>query len=192
MNTTERNVGGSDGARARGWWAQYCHPINGDPATRAQLRRCRTDAEVLTVPGGLALAERLGALGRAPVPDERLRMVLRLARVLAHVKEYNDRHPMRAVGWGGVPGDRKESDAGDKRPKLAEARFRRLLQVERGEEQVSAFARLIAQMGDKVNVTTLARDFLRWDDATKERWAFEYYAAGSAAPRSDNNSEDGQ
>jgi hypothetical protein len=54
--------------------------------------------------------------------------------------------------------------------------------VEDGEEQVDAFIRLIKLLGRTASVPAVARDFLHWNDKTKQSWAFDYYAAGVAAP----------
>jgi CRISPR type I-E-associated protein CasB/Cse2 len=110
---------------------------------------------------------------------------LGLARVLAHVKTNTAVRPMRAAGWQHFPGATGRAAAGDDQPRLAEARFRRLLEVDRGEKLVAAFARLITLLGGEVNVSELARDFLAWDhEAVRRRWAFDYYAAAIATPRS--------
>jgi CRISPR type I-E-associated protein CasB/Cse2 len=117
-----------------------------------------------------------------------MRAALDLSRVLAHVRENSDEHPMRAAGWKHFASDRRESDAGDDRPTLSEVRFKRLLQTDDGEEKVTAFKRLITLLDGKVNVAAISRDFLTWNhpeygDRIRENWAFYYYAAGVAAPR---------
>jgi CRISPR type I-E-associated protein CasB/Cse2 len=94
---------------------------------------------------------------------------------------------MRTLGWKHFPGGRREGGGGEDRPKLAEARFRRLLKSGTGEERVAGFVRLVALLGRKTKVDDLARDFLDWNHPTygprvRERWAFLYYAAGEAAP----------
>jgi CRISPR system Cascade subunit CasB len=94
---------------------------------------------------------------------------------------------MQAAGWRSFPNDRRESDAGEDRPRLSEARFRRLLEVGSGEEQVAAFVRLVRLLDGEMNVAVLATDFLDWTDPVRgervrSRWAFDYYAAGMAAP----------
>lgn len=89
---------------------------------------------------------------------------------------------MRSAGWRRFPGEAKESDAGADAPKLSELRFRRLLQTERGEEQVTAFVRLVQLLGGKIDVARLADDFVFWNDRVKREWAFDYYAAGIAMP----------
>lgn len=175
------------GARALEWWRRLSDPAHGDPGPLARLRRSRSALEAMSVRAAVILAKRLGASHQAAL-DERTRDALDLARVLAHVKEHDPaQHPMRAAGWKRFAGNRKESEAGDDRPRLAEARFRRLLETGDGEEKVAAFVRLVALLGGTVNVEHLANDFLAWShpeygDRVRERWAFFYYAAGEAAP----------
>jgi CRISPR system Cascade subunit CasB len=155
---------------------------------RARLRRARSTLDVLHVTLAVVLARQLGAAPKASrASDWHVRAALDLARVLAHVKAHEGRHPMRAAGWKRFPGDKKESDAGEDRPVLSGARFRRLLETGDDEEKVLAFTRLVALLGGTVNVEQLAGDFLLWNhpehgDRVRERWAFEYLAAGDAAP----------
>jgi CRISPR system Cascade subunit CasB len=174
----------SRGDRALEWWTDHCHPVEGDPATRARLRRCRSTTDALSVPAAMSLARRLGLPRDVDQADDwRVVSGLALARVLAHVDEHDaSRRAMQAAGWKSFPGDRRESDAGEDRPRLSEARFHRLLQAERGEELVTAFTRLVALLDGAVNVPVLAEDFLFWGDRTRHRWAFDYYAAAIAAP----------
>ncbi len=177
------HVGGDTQNRVLGWWKRYCHPTHGDPGIRARLRRCRSSTDTLSIAAAVGLARQL-TWSRMPDAENDWRLIaaLNLARVLAHVTDPDvTRRPMRAAGWQSFPGDRRESDAGDDRPRLSEARFRRLLQTERGEEQVTAFVRLVKLLDGRVNVSALADDFLHWNEQTKRRWAFEYYAAGLAA-----------
>lgn len=179
----------SRGERALVWWKRHCDPLDGDRGTRARLRRCRSTVEALGVPAAIDLARRLGVPRDAPRDDDwRWSVGLDLARVLAHVAAHDpSQRPMRSAGWKKFPGDRRESDAGDDRPRLPEARFRRLLSASRGEEQVTAFIRLVTLLGGTVNVAALAEDFWYWSDRTKRSWAFDYYAAGSATPADSTN-----
>ncbi len=171
------------------WWRQLRDPKHGDPGSLARLRRSRSPLDAMQVPDALVLARRLGAIPHGgTAPDWKVHAALDLARVLAHVRDHDaDQHPMRAAGWKHFVGARRESDAGDDRPVLSEARFRRLLLTGGGEEKVAAFTRLIALLGGTVKVDDLARDFVRWNhpelgDRVRERWAFLYYAASTAAP----------
>jgi len=173
----------SKGEVAREWWLRVCAPDRGDPASRARLKRCRSFVDVLTIPAAVSLARRLGAT-QEPRDERRLETALGLARVLAHVTVNTQISAIRAAGWTEFPGEQAEADAKVK-PRLSEARFRRLLQTGGGEEQVLAFTRLIRMMDGKVRIAELARDYLDWHcDSTRQRWAFEYYAAGVAAPPS--------
>lgn len=181
-------AGDFHGRRALEWWRQHCHPVSGDPGTRARLRRARSRLDLLQISAAADLARRLRAVPPTrAAPDWLLHAALDLARVLAHVKEHELRHPMEAAGWKSFPRDRKESDAGADRPRLSGARFKRLLETGDGDEKVAAFTRLIALLDGAVNVERLASDFLMWNhpehgDRVRERWAFHYFAAGSAAP----------
>lgn len=175
----------SRGEIARDWWSRVCDPASGEPGARARLRRARSSTEALAVPAAVLLARQLGAI-RDPLDERRLESALGLARVLAHVTANTAVSPMRAAGWPSFPGDRRagEADPGA-RPRLSEVGFRRLLQTGSGEEQVSMFVRLVRLLGGEVNVAALSRDYLDWyRDGTRQRWAFEYYAAGEAAPAS--------
>jgi CRISPR type I-E-associated protein CasB/Cse2 len=175
------------GARAFAWWKRLIDPDRGDPGSLARLRRARSTLEALNVPAGASLARRLGA-AHADAPDWRTRDTLDLARLLAHVKEHDAANrPMQAAGWKKFAGDKRESEAGDDRPRLSEARFRRLYETGDGEEKVAAFTRLVALMDGVVKVDALANDFLLWNhpdvgDRVRERWAFDYYHAWTAAP----------
>jgi CRISPR type I-E-associated protein CasB/Cse2 len=174
------------GEHALEWWRYYCDSMRDghDPAVRARLRRCDAPVDAAAIPAAVSLARRVGAFA-AGADDARVTDALNLARVLAHVKEHDAaRTPMRAAGWKTFAGDRKESDAGDDRPLLAEARFRRLLTTGPGEEQVTTFVRLIEILGGTVNVAALSGDFLDWShpwkgDRVRRRWAEEYFAARS-------------
>jgi CRISPR system Cascade subunit CasB len=138
----------------------------------------------MSVPSAVSLVRRLGGGNTdRSANDWTVTEGLNLARVLAHVRDHDPvQRPMRAAGWKVFPEQGSGSEAGGERPLLSEVRFRRLLSAGRGEEQVSAFTRLIAQLGGIVHVPALAEAFWYWNDRTKRQWAFEYYAAGSASP----------
>lgn len=187
--TTRAGAHPSRAARAVTWWKAHCGSADGDPATRARLRRCRSTLDALAVPAAVDLARRLGAVrAGAESPDWLVRGTLDLARVLAHVREHDPaQHPMQAAGWKTFAGARRESEAGEDRPRLSEARFRRLLQIADGEEKAAAFTRLVALLDGRADVGRIAEDFLLWShpergERVREQWAFIYYAAGSAAP----------
>jgi hypothetical protein len=52
------------------------------------------------------------------------------------------------------------------------------------KEKSSGFRRAVAMLGGQANVADLARTILFFDqEETRRRLAFDYYAAGAAAPR---------
>lgn len=174
----------SEGRRASvalDWWMRHCDPLTAGPGTAAQLRRCRTPLETATIPAALDLCRRMRAFDHDQSGQYLIR-VLDLARLLAFVKTRSGLHPMRVAGWRTFAGDRKESEAGDDRPLLSEARFRRLMAAEDGEELVGTFRRLIQLLGNEVNIEVLSADFLKWNhpfqgERIRRTWAEEYYAA---------------
>jgi len=192
----ERQRNKPPGVRAYEWWLDNCAPstergnsfTKHDPAIRARLRRCRSNTDAATIPAAVSLAVRLQALRKDSDPaDPRLDTVLGLARVLAFVTENTPKGPMRAAGWQQFPGENPNSQPAENQPRLAEARFRRLLSMKPGNEQVMGFIRLVTLLDGSVNVAQLSRDFLQWGrDETRRRWAFDYYAAAIAAPSPDD------
>ena len=174
------------GGRALDWWRYYCDPSRDghDPGTRAQLRRCDSPVDAAAIPAAVSLAHRLGTF-KGEGEDWRVTAALNLARVLAHVREHTGELPMRAAGWKTFVGDRTESEAGEDRPRLSEVRFRRLLTTGPGEEQVTAFVRLIALLDATANVAALGDAFLEWEhpyrgERLRKRWAEDYFAARSS------------
>ena len=191
------------GVRSYQWWRDNCQQDFGDdtsdrkpydPAIRAKLRRCSSNTDAAMIPAAVSLAVRLQALRKDVQPwDPAVDAVLGLARVLSFVTENNPKGPMRLACWQQFPGENPKSQLPENQPRLAEARFKRLLGVTPGEEQVAAFIRLVKLLGGSVSVAELSRDFLHWGrEETRRRWAFDYYAASFAAPPSDDisSSED--
>lgn len=155
----------SDAATALAWWnaMQPSAPDGGDRAAAARLRRCATVTEAMQEPATLELFRRLGRNRPEDLPAVAL-----LAAVLAHVRQHVGGAPFaRAVG----PQPPDEAAA------ISALRFRRLLQAQSHDELLTAFRRTVALAGDKANVTDLARALLRWDEATRRRWIFDYWNA---------------
>lgn len=177
-------------SKARSWWRRTCaldEPRESasptwrpDPAVRAKLRRCRDRVEAFMIPEALQLGNTLAPSASV---NDRLGTAIDLARVLAHIKKDNPEHPMRNVGWPSFPRD--TAGEGTERPKLAETRFKRLLQATDGEERVDAFVRLIALMGGQANVREISDAFWWWNHPSgriRQQWAFVYFNAANAAP----------
>ena len=127
-------------------------------ASRARLRRATTPLEVIQEPEALRLIARL--------PNENHDRVAILAGILAFVDVSDDaRRVPRAIG-------RDKLD--DETALMSEGRFRRLLQTD-GDALMDAMRRLVHLTGHKANVYDLSFAVLRWGDAVKRRWIFEYY-----------------
>lgn len=169
------------------WWSRLTDKKSGDAGARARLRRSRSTGDAFGERAALALARRLQSVKPKPSPDR----ALDLARVLVHVREHVSITPMRAVGWKTFPYDRTEAEGGGERPVLSETRFRRLMKAEHdNDELVVAFVRLVRLLDGNCNVARLAEDFLYWGDRSRERMAFEYYAAGSPVSDPSDTSTD--
>lgn len=188
MTASELPAKSGEGQIARAWWGAVISPEKGDPGTRAQLRRCKSPMEALTIPGGVALARRLGAIKRADEEPWRLTAALGLAIVLAYVKEDDrDARLMQRLGWKKFPGAKgDEPPSAEDRPRLSEQRFRRLLLTDE-DGLVPAFSRLVQYLNGGANVSDISESFLGWThpwrgDRIRQRWAFDYYAAGAASP----------
>lgn len=170
---------------ARRWWSRTISDDRRpavDARTRALLRRTHSTAEAMTLPAAIALARDLNRDG-VSINTRDLENAVDLSRVLAHVRRDSKIHPMRKVGWPSFPTGASDAAL----PAMSELRFRRLLQTGDGPPRVSAFTRLVAQLGDEANVAALAEAFWFWnhpDAHVKQQWAFHYFNAANAAPPS--------
>lgn len=155
------------GQIAAAWWRALQPPDDasperrGDRAALARLRRCATVMDAATERASLDLCRKL-ALGEAG-----LKRACLAAAVLAHVRQ--DVRPERVARQLGAQRDGTAA--------MSELRFRRLVQADTADEQLTAFRRLVALAGRKLNVADLAEALLHWDDARRRRWAYAYYDA---------------
>lgn len=166
------------------WWNRYCHPDHGDRAARAKLRRCADWRDAALEPAAHALLRDL-----AIAPDDRFKSqaALELAMVLAHVQATEGRNLMQAAGYKSTPRD--NTPPGDL-PLLSPTRFKRMLKSDRNEI-ARALIRLIQQLGGSANIRDVTVSLLEWNDplrgdGRRRKWAFDYYAARTANPDSDN------
>ncbi len=142
----------------RAWWTANLGARDSGAARglAARLRR-GSDIEILTEPAVHDLSRRLGL--RDPV------RLLRLVRVLAELR-----------GGGGTPLARR---FGGPEPVLSPARFQRLMRAD-GADLTTALIRAIRMLGPDAracDITRLGRDLVIWNDATRTRWAFDYFHA---------------
>ncbi len=169
------------GAALLGWYASLAE----DRGARARLRRAATPDEVIFEP---AFHRLLRSLERAEPPlflmgRERRRALAALAGLAARVREHAPA-PQAAVASAsalarqmGTAGARNSS-AG---PAVSEQRFRRLLTTSHLDDRFFQLARVSHLLGDRIDLLSLADGVFDWDDDPdlRQRWAYDYYAAGS-------------
>lgn len=173
---------------AASWWrsiqdqfADGATNPGGDRAARARLRRA-DQSSALVDPAFFDLHRRLLEAGLVERYD--FDRSLRLALVLAHVRkdeegyEPSGEQPRRR-GFGRAIGAPSfgESDQAALKP----LRFRRLLQAKDDDEMIRQFRRAVDLAGGSVNVRDLANILFFWNDKTRARLAFDYFAAGPAS-----------
>jgi CRISPR system Cascade subunit CasB len=70
---------------------------------------------------------------------------------------------------------------------MSPLRFKRLLAATEDQDLMIAFRRAVALAGKRnIDVGDVAVSLLDWSDRRRMRWAFDYYGAGSAAPKQSN------
>jgi CRISPR system Cascade subunit CasB len=172
-----------DEKRAAARWWRGLQPYGSDGkvnpgADRAALARLRRADLMAAIqePATLVLFRELGRKRPADLPDVAL-----CAAILASVREDRPEHPARTLGPPSM--DRIEQAA------MKPLRFRRLIEAEVLDERLIALRRA-AQLADRrLNVRELAAACLDWSEVRRQRWIFEYYAAGFAAPAAEANLE---
>lgn len=179
------------GRVARDWWrrlqprrsddtgAPKAGGDRGDPAALARLRRASTVAEAMAEEATLDLFRRLG-LTRADTA--RLPRVAVIAMVLAHVREDREHDGERRRSAIEAVGRRTLEDTDSS--KMSPLRFRRLLACrdDDHEDLAREMRRLVQLAGGAINVGDLAESLFFWNERTRNRWAFDYFGAGFAAP----------
>lgn len=170
---------------ARGWWRNLQPDPGGHQGDRgalARLRRATSLAEVLAEEASFDLWRRLPTDRRQP---KRLPRMAVVAHVLAYVREDRSQgengRPLRAIEAVGRCSAEDAHSA-----ILKPLRFRRLLAAREDDELMRDMRRLVALADGRINVGDLGASLFFWNDATRTRWAFNYYAAGAAAPRFDD------
>ncbi len=175
-------------AAARDWWQKMQPSLpdgrsnkGADRATLAQLRRSAAVADVLGHEAVFSLYRHF----EFPRMDasERLPWVATAALVLAHVRQSRSGGSPLATVIG-----RRSFDDANSAP-MSALRFRRLLAAADPDDLVRHLRRALALAGRDaaIDVGVLAVDILSWPDPaigprTRTGWAFDYHAAGTAAP----------
>jgi CRISPR system Cascade subunit CasB len=157
------------------WWRDLqpdpARNYAGDRAALARLRRCATVAEAMQDPATISLFRRCGGSGPRDLP-----IVGLAAAVLAHVRNDDGDNPRiaRRVGPNNI--DKTETVL------LKPLRFRRLMDADLPDERLTAFRRLAALAGAKLNVRDLAAALLNWNEQSQQRWVYDYWNAGQPTP----------
>ncbi len=177
VQTTTKANGKEAQYRARQWWAELNRKGHEDRASLARLRRCHSPVDALAVPATFGLLTRLKKPAWREHDTSWEDRVAVTAIVLAHIRADDPQQRIaRAIG---------RATLNDDKAPLSEARFRRFMQAQGTRELLSAMVRMVKftqQKKQAVNVADAARTVLFWGEATKRRWAFDYYAAYSARP----------
>jgi CRISPR system Cascade subunit CasB len=160
--TSERRL---EPKAALSWWRMLQpDPVRGggDRGAAARLRRASL-IDAICEPATIDLFRAVGASRSVD-----LEKVATLAGVLAHVR--NDAAGQSTARLLGPNGEEKAL--------LSPLRFRRLLDAQPGEEQLTVFRRMAALAGGALPVQDLAESLLNWDDRRRIRWTYDYWNAG--------------
>ena len=153
------------------WWREMCPPRDsgdrGDRAGIARLRRCSAIIQAMQTSETIALFRRAGGRSESDLRDAAL-----VAAVLAHVRDDDPSLPVaRRIG--------PESTDKPETARMKPLRFQRLLDAATADERLTAFRRLVALAGHKLNVRDLAMSLSHWDDEQRRtRWVYDYWNAG--------------
>ena len=142
------------------WW-RWWKELQERKGDRAELRRCGSIIDVAFTPMYHRLLHQLGS--RLPEADRD--RVAAVAAILAHVDSASDEVSMGEAMARPHNGKARVSDA----------RFRRLLRIDRIEELRSELIRITRLLDRRIPIDSLARDLVKWSDAVKKRWALDYY-----------------
>ena len=164
------------GTVARQWWrAIFGRDDAGARAARAQLRRCATVLEVLTVETPHRLSRRLRRHGRHTTPGQ----IAVMALGLAHVGEPGARPIARVFGERRVP---------QGPPRLGRRRFDRLVRAATHEALLTPLrAAMRMKRNEPISIEWLARDLYHWNATVAGRWCYQYYAEPD--PSEDSSTE---
>jgi CRISPR system Cascade subunit CasB len=169
MDNANETSGGFPAADIFQWWEEMQPDQQGDGPNRrgelAELRRCKTLAEVLLVPRFQVLRWKLQAAGYRYMPA-----CAAVAGILAHVETNNTEHVF--AEWLARP---KAEGTGS--PRLSDLRFRRLMRAKSHDELFIDLIRVLPLAADTAPVKQLAEDIYRWNEYTRRKWTFAYYDA---------------
>ena len=152
------------GTIARRWWHEtFGRNDAGARTARAQLRRCATVLEVLTVESPHRLSQRLRRHGSHATPDQ----IAVMALGLAHIREPGARPIARVFG------ERKHPNAPSR---LGPRRFERLLRAPTHAALLPPLrAALAIVRNEPISIEWLASDLYHWNATVAGRWCYQDY-----------------
>jgi CRISPR system Cascade subunit CasB len=167
------------GAAAFDWWRARIAADTGEArGLAARLRRDGSPLAVLSEPAvhGLARALQGADAGlRSSLEGGWAMRLAALAHVLAAVGAHEPEPLARLWGQGDPP-------------RLSRLRFQRMLRETDTTALAVAVRRALPLAGGRCNVARLAQDLLRWDEAARIRWCFDYF--GGSVPEAVKPSSD--
>jgi len=146
----------------RSWWKR----LDANRGGRAELRRTASPSDVVYAPVYHELVRDFSGHGQA-FSREKLAAVAGLA---ARVKTDTG----EGVSFSAQMATPRSAGGG---AAVSGLRFRRLIAVNDPEELFPLIVRTLNLLDGKVNLADLARAIYWWNDSTKKRWAYDYYAA---------------
>ena len=152
------------------WWKEMQPAAEqaGEPSRRgerAELKRCKTLAELFLVPRFQVLRWRLARAGFDH--ESRRPAIAAAAGILARVEHTTD---LKFPAW-------LAQFKANGEPRVSELRFRRLVSCGPLEDLFPALLRVIPLAEDTAPVASLAYDIYHWGEKTRQRWTMEYYEA---------------
>ncbi|WP_237153307.1 type I-E CRISPR-associated protein Cse2/CasB [Oryzibacter oryziterrae] len=158
------------------WWRELQDTRGGKPNPRAdraalaRLRRARPDE----LPADETIMDLYRRLFSTQYRLDNMVLAMRVALVLAHVREDRKERVGPALGAGG------------ENAPLKPLRLKRLLQAEANDEIVRQFRRAVDLLDGAANVRDLADLLLNWTDEDRAadyraRFAFGYFGAAASA-----------
>ncbi len=150
------------------WW-QEMRPANereGQPNRRgelAELKRCKTLAELLFVPRLQVLRWKLRKADYAK--EAKYPAIAAIAGVLARVEQTTDTKFPVWLAQSKANGE----------PRVGELRFQKLASCKSLDEVFSALIRVLPLADKTAPVASLAHDIYHWGERTRQRWTMEYY-----------------
>ncbi len=151
------------------WWQRSLSSETGrGRAARARLRNAASPVEAALIEETFELYNELRkAQDRKPDAETLALIAISLARIK------KDTEQKAAERFGRKNGDTR---------RLSELRFQRLVRTPDPAELIAPLRRALAVIDNCANIRALARDLYYWNEDTRIRWCFQYYAPGSEAP----------